>query len=430
MARIALLPFGSAGDVFPFIWLGRHLHARGHEVVLVTASLFEEAVSRTGIEFRPLDGSEDFESLIRDPRIWKPGVGTKLVLQTACRAIDPFAVAMETLIAEGRRPDLMLAPLTAMGGRLVREKHGIPMLTVHLQPAAILSAYETPVLAPGMELFRKLPVWFKRPFLQLTNPVDLFCRKLVAQACVRHGVSPPHSVMREWWNSPDGVLALFPEWFAKPQPDWPQPLLQTDFPLEDLASELGLEPGVEAFLASGAPPVIVTAGSANVQAERFFRIAVEALERAGLRGVLASREMSQLPSPLPESILPVAFAPFSRLLPRATAFVHHGGIGTLSQGFAAGVPQLVIPMAHDQPDNAHRLVQLGAGLSLPLWRLSADRLAKRLRRLTTETAFREKSGGLAKRVRPGMVPETVLARVEEILGDPEGAIDTGRRQVL
>ena len=27
--------------------------------------------------------------------------------------------------------------------------------------------------------------------------------------------------MGTWWNSPQLVLALFPEWFAPPQADWP-----------------------------------------------------------------------------------------------------------------------------------------------------------------------------------------------------------------
>jgi rhamnosyltransferase subunit B len=63
------------------------------------------------------------------------------------------------------------------------------------------------------------------------------------------------------------------------------------------------------------------------------------------------------------------------------AFVHHGGIGTLSQGLAAGVPQLIMPMGHDQPDNARRLVRLGAGDVLPPKRFTPERVAEKLRHL-------------------------------------------------
>jgi hypothetical protein len=49
------------------------------------------------------------------------------------------------------------------------------------------------------------------------------------------------------------------------------------------------------------------------------------------------------------------------VLPHCAAIVHHGGVGTLAQGLAAGVPQLVMPMGFDQPDNATRSSALGVG---------------------------------------------------------------------
>ena len=52
------------------------------------------------------------------------------------------------------------------------------------------------------------------------------------------------------------------------------------------------------------------------------------------------------------------------LLKRSAAIVHMGGIGTMAQGLAAGVPQLIVPIAVDQPDNASRLEDLGAGRSI------------------------------------------------------------------
>ncbi len=39
------------------------------------------------------------------------------------------------------------------------------------------------------------------------------------------------------------------------------------------------------------------------------------------------------------------FVPFGKLLKHASVFIHHGGIGTMSQGFRAGVPQMVMAMA-------------------------------------------------------------------------------------
>ena len=73
-----------------------------------------------------------------------------------------------------------------------------------------------------------------------------------------------------------------------------------------------------------------------------------------------------------------SFAPFDLLLPHAATLVHHGGIGTLAQALAAGVPHLVMPMGHDQPDNARRLERLGVGKTLPPKDFTVERVAEAL----------------------------------------------------
>ena len=408
MPHILLLPFGSAGDVFPFIWLGRQLMARGHRVTMITACLFEEHARKAGLNFIPLGEKDEFEAMIRDPRIWKLGHGTKVVFDFAAKSVEPYLAAIESC----GKVDLMLAPVTAFAGRLAREKHGTPLITVHLQPAVFLSVHETPLLHPAMRLLRAMPVWFKRALFSLPNPVDLFALPKVRHICEANGVRPPRSLWREWWDSPDGVLALFPEWFAKPQPDWPANLLQWTFPLEDLATELALKPELQAFLATGEPPVVFTPGSANVQASRFFAVAAEVVQRIGCRAVFVTRDPGQVPQSLPASILTVDYAPFSTLLKHASAFVHHGGIGTMSQAFAAGVPQLIMHMAHDQPDNADRVERLGAGIGLSVRQFTPDRVTKTLQRLLSEASFRSGAAECAKIVTAGADRELLMRWIE------------------
>ena len=101
----------------------------------------------------------------------------------------------------------------------------------------------------------------------------------------------------------------------------------------------------------------------------------------GRRGILLTRHAHQLPTSLPGEVRHVAYAPFGELLPMCAAVVHHGGIGTTARALAAGTPQLVLPWAWDQPDNAARVRRLGAGSSLgPRYR-SAARLAEALSEL-------------------------------------------------
>lgn len=409
MAEILLLPFGSAGDVFPFIWLGRHLMARGHRVTMITACLFAEQAKRAGLNFVSLGEKEEFETMIRDPRIWKPGHGTKVVFDFAAKSVEPYLAAIESC----GKVDLMLAPMTAFAARLAREKHGVPLITVHLQPAAFVSAHETPLLHPAMRHFNKLPVWIKKLFLALPNPVDFFVMPTVRRLCHLHGVKPPKSLWREWWDSPDGVLAFFPEWFAAPQPDWPPNLLQWTFPLEDLAKEQPLSPELQAFLATGDKPVVFTPGSANVQAARFFAIATEAVKRVGCRAVFVTREPKQVPPDLPANVLTVEYAPFSALLRHASVFVHHGGIGTMSQAFAAGVPQLVMHMAHDQPDNADRVERLGTGIGLSVRQFTPERVSGALRRLLSSHEIHDRCALVRVELEKGTGADVLMRWIED-----------------
>jgi len=173
------------------------------------------------------------------------------------------------------------------------------------------------------------------------------------------GLPPVHNVMREWIHSPRRVIGLFPEWFGPPQPDWPKALRLTSFSLYDESDQhQELSPDLERFLSEGSPPMLFTPGSANQQANAFFREAIGASEQLGRRALLLTQYPSQLP-PLPRSVHHERYVPFSAALPRCAAFVHHGGIGSLAQGLAAGIPQLTMPMGFDQPDNATRLARLG-----------------------------------------------------------------------
>ena len=57
---------------------------------------------------------------------------------------------------------------------------------------------------------------------------------------------PVRGIMRDWWMSPQRVLALFPDWFAPRRGDWPPQTVLTRFPLYD--GDLALDPAAERFL--------------------------------------------------------------------------------------------------------------------------------------------------------------------------------------
>ena len=379
MARFAITALGSAGDVYPFMAIGRALQARGHEVVLYASEYFQDKIETAGLAFGGGSSREEFERLVHDPRLWHPTQAFRFVMEEGM--VPELPRLFENMRREARRGDTVLVASTLdFASRVVRDLEPVRLATVHLAPVAFRSLYALPRLGT-----KKAPDWLPR-FVKrgLWWLADRMFDKSYVPALNRlraeHGLAPVVRPMAGWWYSPDLVLGLFPDWFAPRQPDWPQQLRLTGFVRYDSRAELD-DPELDAWLAAGDPPILFTAGSANIQGADFFRESVDACRRMGARGLMVTTARETVPAELPGTILHRRYVPFGAVLPRTAALVGHGGIGTCAQGLAAGVPQVVASLAHDQFDNAGRIEDLGVGAQLTQSRYTGERAAALLDRL-------------------------------------------------
>ncbi len=380
--KFVMTPVGSSGDVHPYIGIGRALRARGHDVVVVTSGAFEQVVQRAGLGFRETVSAEIFDRLSKHPDLWNSFRGLKLVLGSVASYLQLGYERVAELHEPGRT--VLVGHALSFGTRLFEEKHGVPAATLHLAPSIFRSDFEQPAFAPGRDLTRA-PRWVKRTFWWaadrfLSDPLIVPRLNAFRQEL---GLTPVSRVFRDWMHSPRRVIALFPDWFAPPQPDWPAALKVVGFPQYDESDHQQLSPGLRRFLDAGDAPIAFTPGSANQSAESFFRAAVEATLRLNRRALLLTKYTEHLPT-LPATVHHEGFAPFSRLLPRCAALVHHGGIGTLAQALAAGVPQLTMPMGFDQPDNTTRLLRLGVARWVAPSEFTGERVAPLLHTLLTD----------------------------------------------
>jgi rhamnosyltransferase subunit B len=110
---------------------------------------------------------------------------------------------------------------------------------------------------------------------------------------------------------------------------------------------------------------------------------------------LMTKYSEQLPDHLPATVQNFGFVPFSSLLPRAAALVHHGGIGTCAQGLASGLPQVVMPMAYDQLDNGLRVKRLGVGAVVPRKKFKPTAVIAALQPLLSSTQVAKRCRELA-----------------------------------
>ena len=396
LAHVILCAIGSSGDVHPFVGLGRALRRRGYRVTVITAGYFRGLVEQAGLECVDPMPEMDFREMIRNPRIWHPLHGTRTVIDHAVR---PLLEPVYRSILDHQTPGqtLVCGSSLAFGARVAQEAQGIPLVSVHLSPMLFRSDFEGPRLP--VLLVHRGPAWFRRLQWRLIDGVaDRTICPWLNEFRGRFGLPPVRGVFREWMHSPLRLIAMFPEWFAPQQPDWPPQTRLAGFPL--YSEEGVVEPArdVVEFIDAGPPPLVFTPGSANVYGGDFFQAAADACQRLGQRGLLLTRFPDQVPASLPDGVRHVDFVPFRWLLKRSALLVHHGGIGSMSQALAAGVPQVIMPMAHDQFDNAARVERLGVGRSLPMKRFRGPALAETIRGLLDDSAVAGRCRDVAARL--------------------------------
>ncbi|HUO86634.1 MAG TPA: nucleotide disphospho-sugar-binding domain-containing protein [Thermoanaerobaculia bacterium] len=397
--RVLVVALGSAGDVHPFLALGDRLMARGHDVTLFANEVFRAEVESRGLAFAAAGDEATWRRMTSDPDVWHPRRGPLEVLaETAAHLAEGVDRLREHVVAG---ETVLVGSSLALAARLVAEADRVPLATVHLAPAVLRSAHRPPRLL-GVPVPPAAPRWVHRAVFRLAD--RLIGRVLDAPLAAerrRLGLSPVRRPLDRWWHSPDLVIGFFPPWFAPPQPDWPPQLRLTGFPLHDDSAFHRPDAELDAWLAAGEPPLVFTAGSANFHAAAFFATAGAVGERLGRRCLLLTRASDSLPAKLPPGSTARSWAPFARLLPRAAALVHHGGIGTAAQALAAGIPQLVVAFAHDQLDNGTRVADLGVGAVTTARRFRPRRAAGELVRLLASPRVAARCAELARRLSSG-----------------------------
>jgi MGT family glycosyltransferase len=94
-----------------------------------------------------------------------------------------------------------------------------------------------------------------------------------------------------------------------------------------------------------------------------------------------------LPDP-PDNVLVVPSVPMLALLPRLDAVISHGGMNTVSETLAHGVPLVLAPIRHDQPVVASQVVRAGAGIRVPFSRVRPGQLREALVTILDDPSYR------------------------------------------
>jgi UDP:flavonoid glycosyltransferase YjiC (YdhE family) len=397
--RVLITATGSHGDINPFIAVGRALIARGHQAAFLANPYFKAQAEEAGLEFIGIGETFELRDLRNYPDVMHPRKGGKVVINDW---LGPFADDMMRMLPgllDSLKPDVVLHHHIAFAAPWACERRGVPCANAVLAPMMWMNPNDTisPMwwspLHPGPAFrwgFRHVGLPMLR--WQLNGWLNPMRR--------RHGLPASKDCWQDLSRSGAVNLGLWSPVFRGPLDEDPPNAVITGFARHDRHGPQEQPPeDVERFLAEGEPPILFSLGTAAVHvAGRFYHDAAEACRLLNRRGMLLIANTDLKFDHLPNGVRTFTYIPFSQVMPRVAASVHHGGIGTTGQAMAAGRPTVVVPHAHDQYDNAARVKRLGVSETLIRGRLSPRRLADSLRTVLDDPAFSQRAADVSRRM--------------------------------
>jgi rhamnosyltransferase subunit B len=351
--HMAIVAFGTLGDVFPIVGLAADL-AKHCDLTVVTSARYSNYFDRSSCRVvEALSAEEHHKAMDGLDLSTRKGVFAYLTNYLVMSLSPSIAALLER---DGHDPiDAFLGTGMINGAQWAAEILGKPYIRVSLSPFSdkdvILDEMGSSV---ARAMLRLVGLYHYYAFVDKhLNPVR---QKFGLRKYGTIGLlTRPYAAFR---------IALYPASLLLPTSGkWP-PISFTSFPLSDPSDETVVRRTLDALGRCKQRPLVFVTGSGVTEILRDVQYAYSLCSMLGVPGIFVHSKVVQLGKRAFPNLALLDFADLSCLLPQALLVVHHGGIGTIAQSLRAGIPQLVRPVAFDQVDNARRIVRLKAGAFL------------------------------------------------------------------
>lgn len=367
----------------------------GHEVVVLTSEALAEEVRQAGVRPLVLANALGPAELRHRPDLverlgvdfsamadfGKKTMGTSpeffALLFAGPLAGDFAADAIEPL--REFEPDLIVRESTDYGGYYAAEVLGVPNATLDIGP---LAPFDAPEILDRINIQRT-----ELGLDKVSDPMHPFRHRRIG--IVPESFYPPESRTGSAHH------------YHPPATD-----------------EQRLDPAIAA-LPGDRPLVMATLGSnaATLQDEgrSLLDTIVEVLGDLPVTGVVALGKdvpPENWQGARPDNVHLTSFVQQQLLMPACEVFITHGGFGGTREALGSGVPMVSIPMFAEQPANATRVAELGAGRRLNVEDTDHESLAKAVHALLDDPAYRHH----ARRMQREFL---ALPRFSEIVADLE-----------
>lgn len=383
MAHFAVVAPPLRGHYRPLSNLAAELIARGHRVTFLHHPDAAPLVEADGAEFEPLGRDSPPVAGWTDPMAKIRGlVGLGGTLSGMTGFTDMFCregpAALRRIGAEAMIVDQLEA-----GGGMVAEHLGLPFASV----AVTVPINREPGVPPPYVGWRHEPgERGERRNRGGWRVCDMLLRRVgdgIERNAERLGL-PPRRRLEDCLSTILQVSQMVPGL------DFPRRALPEGFhytgPFRRPPADVwALPPGDDR------PLVYCTLGTLQGSRAGLFRKVAKACAALDLRLLISQGGRGTLkPGDLPGNVLTRDWVPQEAVLAEADMLVCHGGMNTVLERLAAGLPMVVMPLAFEQSAIAARLEHAGVARALSR-RASARRLAEAIAEVREEPRFRERA---------------------------------------
>jgi UDP:flavonoid glycosyltransferase YjiC (YdhE family) len=361
--RIMISTRAGAGHFGPLIPFAKAFLRNNDEILVTAPAEAAPMIAEAGFDHHviPPPPPHDRDAKFAKARQMSYDEANAYVVGELFIRIDARAAYPHMLAAiEEYEPDIVVLEASEFAAALAAEAAGVPAVCVGITQASHMRVLGGTVAAALDELRAEFGLE-PDPDLERLNAVPYFT--LVPEQLEDPAAPGPADALR--FRVEDDV--------PRPLPDWWE---NTAWPL-----------------------VYVTFGSVAPSMDYFpelYRDALDALALLPVRVLVTvgrDRDPAEI-GPVAANVHVARWVPQADVMPHAAAMVCHGGSGTVTMGLAAGVPMAVLPLFADQPHNARRVADLGAGVMVE----RVTGLADAVRRLLVDATYHESAQRIAAEI--------------------------------
>jgi UDP:flavonoid glycosyltransferase YjiC (YdhE family) len=351
--RIMISTRQGAGHFGPLIPFAKAFFRNNDEIVVTAPAAAATMIANAGFDHHviPDPPPHDRPQLFAKARTMDFDAANAYVVSKLFIDVDARAAYPHLLTAiERYQPDVVVLEASEFAAALAAEASGVPAVCVGIGQASHMQTLATPVARALDELRAEFGL---DPDPGLDRLTAMPYMTLIPEALEDPERPAPPETMR--FRTEDSRPRPLPDWWQNNA--WPLVYLT----LGTVAPTMDFFPGV-------------------------YRDAIDALSLLPVR-VLVTVGRDRDPrdiGPVGPNVHVARWVPQADVMPYADVMVCHGGSGTLTAGLAAGVPMAVLPLFADQPHNARRVAELGAGIAVD----DAHALADAVRTLIAEPSYR------------------------------------------